>query len=129
MIIKAANTETVGRFEILTTDDEFYSYLALALLGLSLLRREREIGTKATMNRGMYYEFLETVKRIARSRIKTHKDPLHTVSRLTLGTYFWGSLCNIPSSITDSVYWKKSLGKMYDVIRIWPSKIPKKTNQ
>ncbi len=128
MLIKAANIETVGRFEIVTTDDEFYSYLALALLGLSLLRREREIGTAATRNRGMYYEFLETVKRVARSRIKMKKDPLSGINRLTLGTYFWGALSLIPSQLADSVYWKKSIGKMLDVMSIWPSKIPKKTN-
>lgn len=129
MIINASNIETVGRFDIITSDEDFYSYLALALIGLSLLKRERKIGTKKTPNRGLYYEFLETLRRIARSRLRCKFDSLRAYTkRLPLGTIYWGKMSSIPVALTSSPHWHESLGGMIDLLKIWPSKIPKKTN-
>jgi len=131
MIITIADIERVGTFSVTSTDEDLYSYLALALLGLSLLKRERQLAKIRSLNRGLYYHFLETVKRLVRGRLaNNHTHPLRRyVTRLMLGTIYWGKMSLIPIALTSSPYWHRSLGGLLEILKIWPSKIQKKTNR
>ncbi len=77
-----------------TTDNEFYSYLALGLLFLSLRRRERmeKNKGKSIRSRAITETVLESIRRMSKTRLGKFKGKgEYPIDRLTLGTLYWGS--------------------------------------
>jgi hypothetical protein len=124
------NSLTYRNFEILLTDDELYSYMSLALLGLSFIKQEKKSSTGKTTNNGLYYDFVDVIRKLVRSRMSprfSNFDP-RGKRRVILGTLYWGKKSTIPNELKTSPFWDSSLGKMKELLEIWPSKIQSPTN-